>query len=188
MARKKDASWNAIRRYARQAERYLKQASSMQGIEKSRTEALARSSLERAISTYQDPSKAENYSLIRNLSSQLNPQKPTRSAGKQRINQLKAESYAAKESAMDDDSIRRELEAESIMESDIGSRVYGALVDIWKDGDYSNRDEAILEHFGSHSMADVLQAIEDAGIDLYADHESLEKYEDIRTAISERFA
>ena len=188
-ARKRgDSNWNAIRRYARQSERYLKQASTMQGVEKSRTEALARSSLERAISTYSDPSKAENNSLIRNLSQRLNPQKPTRSGGKGRQEQLKAESFAALESSRDDEEMRRELEAEEILSTDIGNRVYGALVDVWKDSPYIDRNEAIMEHFGADSMADVLQAIEDAGIDLYADPESLERYEEIRTAISERFA
>lgn len=185
--KKGDANWNAIRRYARQAERYMKQASTMQGMEKSRTEALARSSLERAISTYSDPSKADNYSLIKKLSKELNPSKPTRSGGKASQSRLRAESYAALEENREDDEIRRELEAEEILESDIGNRVYGALVDVWKDAPYSDRNDAIMEHFGVDSMADVLDAIEDAGIDIYADPESLEKYDEIRTAISEQF-
>ena len=186
--KKGDESWNAIRRYARQAERYMKQASKMKGMEKSRTEALARSSLERAISTYSDPSKADNYSLIKNLSKELNPSKPTRSGGKANQSRLRAESYAALEENREDDDTRRELEAEEILETDIGNRVYGALVDVWKDSPYSERNDAIMEHFGVDSMADVLDAIEDAGIDIYADPESLEKYDEIRTAISEQFA
>lgn len=182
-----DLAYNARRRYARQAERYAKEARGASGIEKGRLETLARSNLERAISTYEDPSKAKGSKLIRDLTEELKPQIPTRNLGEGIRSQLIAESFAAKVEVRTDDSIRRELEAEEILSTDIGNRVYGALVDIWKDSDYADRNQAIMDYFGAESMADVLQAIEDAGIDLYEDPESMEKYQEIRTAISERF-
>lgn len=182
-----DLAYNARRRYARQAERYAKEARGASGIEKGRLETLARSNLERAISTYEDPSKAKGSKLIRDLTEELNPQIPTRNLGKGIRSQRIAESFAAKDEVRTDESIRRELEAEEILSTDIGNRVYGALVDIWKDSDYADRNQAIMDYFGAESMADVLQAIEDAGIDLYADPESMERYQEIRTAISERF-
>ena len=181
------SAYNARRRYARQAERYMKQAAEMEGIEKSRTETLARSALERAISTYADPKKAMGSSLIKGLAKQLKPSLPTKKVGESIRGQRIAESYAALEDVRADDSIRRELEAQEILETDIGNRIYGALVDIWKDSDYADRNQAIMDYFGAESMADVIQAIEDAGIDLYADPESMERYQEIRTAISERF-
>ena len=181
------SAYNARRRYARLAERYMKQAADMKGIEKSRTETLARSALERAISTYADPKKAMGSSLIKGLAKQLKPTMPTKKVGEGIRGQHIAESYAALDKVRTDDSIRRELEAQEILETDIGNRVYGALVDIWKDSDYADRNQAIMDYFGAESMADVIQAIEDAGIDLYADPESMERYQEIRTAISERF-
>ena len=183
-----DLAWNARRRYARQAERYTKQAQQASGMEKNRLETLARSSLERAISTYQDPTKAGKSKLIKDLTEQLQPKVPTRKTSEGIRSQYIAESYAAKEETRDDDDIRRELEAEEILSTEVGSRVYGALVDIWRDADYADRDQAIMDHFGVDSMADVLDMIEAEGIDIYDEPDSLDKYEETRTAISEHFA
>ena len=183
-----DLAWNARRRYARQAERYAKRARGASGIEKSRLENLASSALEKALQTYEDPSKAKS-SMITDLAKELDVRIPTRKPSEKRRSKAIGESEElALESSLSDDETRRELEAQSILSSDIGNRVYGALVDIWKDSDYADRNQAIMDYFGADSMADVLQAIEDAGIDLYADPESMERYQEVRTAISERFA
>lgn len=182
-----DLAWNARRRYARQAERYAKQARGASGIEKSRLENLASSALEKALQTYEDPSKAKS-SMITDLAKELDVRIPTRKPSEKRRSRAIEESEElALESSLSDDETRRELEAQSILSSDIGNRIYGALVDIWKDSDYVDRNQAIMDYFGADSMADVLQAIEDAGIDLYADPESMERYQEVRTAISERF-
>lgn len=182
-----DLAWNARRRYARQAERYAKQAKGASGIEKSRLENLASSALEKALQTYEDPSKAKS-SMITNLAKELDVRIPTRKPSEKRRSKAIEESEElALESSLSDDETRRELEAQSILSSDIGNRIYGALVDIWKDSDYADRNQAIMDYFGAENMADVLQAIEDAGIDLYVDPESMERYQEIRTAISERF-
>ena len=183
-----DAAWNARRRYTRQAERYLKQAQNAKGIEKGRLETEATASLERAIATYKDPTQASKSSVIQKLTDKLHPNVPTRKVGEGIRNQYIAESYAALESTRNDESIRRELEAEEILSTDIGNRIYGALVDVWKDDDYEKRNQNIMEHFGVDSMADVLDILEASGIDIYADPESLEKYDEVRTAISEKFA
>lgn len=190
MARAKragDLAWNARRRYARQAERYMKQAQQATGIEKSRLENLATNALEKAYQTYQDPSKAQT-SMIKNLEPQLNPRIPTRRPSDERRQRaIETSEETALESSLSDDETRRELEAEAILSGDIGNRIYGATVDIWKNADYADRNQAIMDYFGADSMADVLEAIEAEGIDLYEDPESLERYEEVRTAISERF-
>lgn len=190
MARAKragDLAWNARRRYARQAERYMKQAQQATGIEKSRLKNLATNALEKAYQTYQDPSKAQT-SMIKNLEPQLNPRIPTRRPSDERRKRaIETSKEIALESSLSDDETRRELEAEAILSGDIGNRIYGATVDIWKNADYADRNQAIMDYFGADSMADVLEAIEAEGIDIYEDPESLERYEEVRTAISERF-
>ena len=186
--RPSDLAWNARRRYARQAERYAKQAQKAGGMEKSRLENLATNALENAYRTYEDPTKAQTQ-MIKGLESDLNPRIPLRKPSAERRQRvIESSKEIALESSLSDDETRRELEAESILSNDIGNRIYGATVDIWKNADYGDRNQAIMEHFGVDSMADVLDILEASGIDIYADPESLEKYDEVRTAISEKFA
>ena len=185
--RPSDLVYNARRRYARQAERYAKQAERASGMEKGRLENLASNALEKAMRTYKDPLKIQS-GTIKNLESKLDVRRPTRPTSESRLNKLVDESEdIALESSLSDPEIRREQETKDLLSGEVGDRIYGATVDIWKDSDYADRNQAIMEHFGVDSMADVLDIITDDGIDIYADPESLEKYQEVRTAISEKY-
>ena len=191
MARKSkagDKAYNARRRYARQAERYAKRAEQLQGTESTRLRTLATRALENAYRTYEDPTKAKGSKLIQDLTKKLNPRTPVRKPSAElRKNVIEESESRALESSLEDEDERREIEAEEILSSSIGSRIYGALVDIWKDSPYSDRNDAIMDWFGVDSMADVIEEIENAGIDIYAEPESDERYDEVRTAISEKF-
>lgn len=186
-----DDAYNARRRYYRQAERYEKRASEAgTPIEAGRLRKLATRSLEKAIATYEDPTKAKMSRPIQELSQRLSPRKPLRPASAKARKQLIDESESrATVSGMTDDELRDAEAADILSGSIVGKRLYGALVDIWDKDDvgWENRDDAIKEYFGVDSMMDVIEAIEDMGIDIYADPESQERYDEIRTAIEAAF-
>lgn len=189
--KKGDAAYNARRRYYRQAERYEKQATQAgTPIEAGRLLKLATRSLEKAIATYEDPTKAKMSRPIQELSQRLSPRKLLRPASANVRKQLIEESKSrATIGGMTDDELRDAEAADILSGSIVGKRLYGALVDIWDKDDvgWENRDDAIKEYFGVDSMMDVIEAIEDMGIDIYADPESQERYDEIRTAIEAAF-
>lgn len=181
-----DDVYNARRRYYRQAARYEKQATKAgTAIEAGRLRKLGARSLEKAIATYEDPTKAKLSRPIQELSKSLQPRKPLKQPSATYQKKLIDDSEKATVKGMSAYE-RREAESEDILTGQIGRRVYGAFVDIWKDADM-DRNEAILKHFGAASMMDVIEAIEDAGIDIYADPESEIKYDEIRTAVELAF-
>ena len=178
---------NARRRYARQAERYEKAAAQASGIEASRKRQLARTSLEKAISLYDDPSKAGNNKAIRSLMDRLNPRIASKSLSdaQQARAVEQSEDYLAR--AFTDPEKRRERETEILLSGDAGNYIFASLSDLWKGKDYSDRESLILEHFGVESMADVMDIITNAGIDLYRDQEEEYKYSEIVSAIALAF-
>ena len=180
-----DIVYNARRRYARQAERYAKKAQQASGMEAARYTNLARTSLESAIATYADPMKARGSSLIRKLSSQLSPRKPVRKLSDSQRRNLIDRSLKATETARDSDDDRRDAEAREILSSEAGSRIYAATVGIWKGA--GDTDQAIMDYFGVDSMMDVIEMIEDAGIDIYGDPESQVKYDEAVAAIQNAY-
>lgn len=191
MARRRKASddvYNARRRFAREAQRYEKKASQAKGMEAERYRTLARTSLEKSIALYDDPKKISGNSTIRNLTQKLNPRILSGKISDARKKSLQQQSLRSLEGSKADDQARREYEADAIMSSDAGARIYAGLVSIWEDFDYGERDTAILDYFDADSMADVLEAIEESGIDLYADAAELGAYEDVRTSIELAFA
>lgn len=181
-----DAAYNARRRYYRQAERYEKQATQAgTAIEAGRLRKLGSRALEKAISTYEDPTKANFSKPIQELQRSLNPRKPLRKPGKELRSRIIEESEkTATVDGMDEYEMRQE-EASEILTGSIGRRVFGAFVDIWKDSE--DREGAILDYFGASDMMEVIEAIEDAGIDIYSDPESEQKYDEIRTAVELAF-
>lgn len=191
MARRRKAGddvYNARRRYARQAERYEKKARQASGIEASRYQQLARTSLEKAVALYDDPAKAGKSSLINRLTKTLNPRTRSKKLSDSTKNRLMRESDYATAGAFKDDESRREEEARILLQGEAGQRLYAALSEVWGGVDYSLRDYAIMEQFGVDSMADVLDAIAAVGIDLYADDEPLYSYHEIASAIALAFA
>lgn len=187
LKRKSDATYNARRRYRRQAERYEKKAASSSGLEKSKYTQLAKISLEKAYALYDDSTSAKGTRKMQEMSQRLSPRRAVRELTSKEKSNLIRRSTGATKSGMSDDEAR-EIEAQDILSSSVGDRVYGALVDVWRDSSYSDRDVAIMDHFGVDSMADVIAAIEAAAIDIYSDPESLERYDEVRTAINNTFA
>lgn len=89
---------------------------------------------------------------------------------------------------------RRDQEAQAILSGPIGSRIYAGLVDIWaqpkyQDGELVNKrttediNKAIMDYYGVSSMMDVIEILE-RQIDLYADPESLERYDAVSLTIA----
>lgn len=74
------------------------------------------------------------------------------------------------------------LARELLSIGNIGSRFYGGLVQIW-DHDAESRkhpNRAILEFFGTNSIADVLEQLEAQGIDLYAPDGNEDVYKSVQ--------
>lgn len=186
---------NARRRFTREADRYLKQAENYTGALKDRYTSLAKDSLNNALRTYSDKQPASKYSKdIQNLSdklgAELSPIKTSKNA-----KELISESMSALSSASID---RRAKEAEKIMSSSAGSRIYGATTNIWakvgEDGkltdrySYKDRNKALMEYFGVDDMMGVIEKFEEEFPDtLYGDTDKLEKYDEIVTAGLARF-
>lgn len=181
---------NARRRFARQAERYEKQAAQASGIEASRKRQLARTSLEKAISLYDDPTKAgQNNKAMRGLINRLNPRIASKSLSDAQQKAAVRESSSFLASAFKDPEKRSEREAEILMSGDAGNYIYAATSDIWEGKEnYPIRDQLIMEHFGVESMAEVIDAITSAGIDIFKDREEEYKYDEIVSAINLAFA
>ena len=177
-----DDAYNARRRYYRQAQRYEKQAAqAATAIEAGRYKTLAARQTERALATYEDPTKARLSKPIQDLTSRLSVRKPLKKPSESRKADVIATSINANPDKMSD-ADRRDYEARSIMGTEVGHRIYGAFADVWKD-DPANRDQAIMDYLGASDMMEVIEIIEEQGIDIYADPESEQKYDEIRTAI-----
>lgn len=181
-----DAAYNARRRYYRQAERYEKQATQAgTAIEAGRLRKLGSRALEKAMQTYDDPTKARFSKPIQDLQRSLNPNAPLRKPGAgYRSNIIEESEKTATVGGMSEYEMQ-EYEAGEILTGSIGRRVFGAFADVWKDSE--DREGAILDYFGTSNMMEVIEAIEDAGIDIYSDPESEQKYDEIRTAIELAF-
>ena len=177
-----DDAYNARRRYYRQAQRYEKQAAqAATAIEAGRYKTLAARQTERALTTYEDPTKARMSKPMQDLTSRLSVRKPLKKPSESRQADVIATSVNANPDKMSD-ADRRDYEARSIMGTEVGHRIYGAFADVWKN-DPENRDQLILEHVGATDMMEVIEMIEEQGIDIYADPESEQKYDEIRTAV-----
>lgn len=181
-----DDAYNARRRYYRQAQRYERQAAKASTpTEAGRLRKLGARALENAINTYEDPTKARVSRPIAELQKSLQVEKPLRKPSENYKQLIIDESKKKATVKGMTDFERRETEASEILTGAIGRRVFGATSEIWKDAE--DREDAILKYFGVASMMDVIEAIEDAGIDLYSDPESEQKYDEIRTAIELAF-
>lgn len=180
---------NARRRFERAAARYEQKAIQATGIEKSRLESLARTSLEKAYRLYEDPAKAVGTRTMQEMQSRLNARTYRQAASDAYKKKLQTESFNVLEKKYENDDERREAEAEILMKSVVGNSLYAAMSGIWASKGYEDREQAILDYFGTDSMADVLDMIADQGIDIYAaDATERYKYDEIRTSIELAFA
>lgn len=181
MARKStnaDKLYNARRRYRRQAERYMKQAQKTSGIEKQRFEALAYNATISAANTYNNSSRNQQHRQISGLMQQLhiNPTDINNLIGTNhnntsdyRTNLIEQRSERALSQNLNL-SNRDEMTKQILSTGNIGTRFYGGLSDVWVHSpeDKQHPNEAIMNYFGVNSIMDVIELIEEQGINLYA--------------------
>lgn len=191
--RNSDETYNARRRYRRQAERFIKKADESSGILKSRYEAQARNATINALSTYakgqQPKGRVKQLTDMLGIDAKTVQQvafaKGTQSGGVStglvsRLVQRSKQTLASAET-------RDEMAKEILSTGNIGSRFYGGLIDIWGDTPEHRKhpNQPILEFFGADSIMDVIEDLEAAGIDLYTADENEDVYESVQLALQQ---
>lgn len=216
MARKPgDISTNARKRYYRASERYLKKAEQASGTTAKRYRQLARQNFEDALATY-DPANTQRYSKpIQRLAAEfgydLEKQRelPKDSAEaekaitrrKNRQQYVIGESRNVLESSLNDDDIRREREAQTLFRSsEVGRRIIGGYVDVWKDyATYIDKDTgerkidtrkifaALYRYFDVDNLSDLVEKVEnEIGEVLYEMGNDDEIYEVVKLSIQNK--
>lgn len=181
-----DDVYNARRRFRRQAERYLKKAESASGLTRARYEAQARNAVMNAMRTYSGGQKPQGQ--VKKLAERLEITQGTfaaraalkgaqaKSIRKSDLSKLIGKSFTALvgSSTKSRDEIAREI----LNTGNIGSRFYGGLVQIWDYSEESRQhpNQAILDFFDKESIMDVLEELEEQGINLYAPDENDDVY------------
>lgn len=191
--RDSDETYNARRRYRRQAERFIKKADKSSGILKSRYEAQARNATINALSTYakgqQPKGRVKQLTDMLGIDAKTVQQvafaKGMQSGGVStglvsRLVQRSKQVLASVET-------RDEMAKEILSTGNVGSRFYGGLVDIWGDTPEHREhpNQSILEFFGTDSMMDVIEDLEAEGIDLYTPDENEDVYKSAQLALQQ---
>lgn len=183
--KRNDRIYNARRRYRRQAERYADQAETVQGAERNRLLSLAQAALSNALSTYSQKTKQAQGALKR-LADRLGGMADLpETRGVTDVDALERESM----SALDKATKKRgrgltDAQATALLNTgNIGSRFFAATREAWvrEDEAYTPQDQIIpriLEYFGVSSVAEVMDMMDDAGVDLYSSPENDSKYMD----------
>lgn len=191
--RDSDETYNARRRYRRQAERFIKKADESSGILKSRYEAQARNATINALSTYakgqQPKGRVKQLTEMLGIDAKTVQQvafaKGMQSGGVSTglVSRLVQRSKQTLASAETRDAMAKEI----LSTGNVGSRFYGGLVDIWGDTpehrDHPN--QSILDFFGTDSMMDVIEDLEAEGIDLYTPDENEDVYKSAQLALQQ---
>jgi hypothetical protein len=189
-ARKRsDDIYNARRRFRRQAERYIKKANETAGVAKNRYESMARNALEKAIASY---AGNKPQGKIAQLAEKLN-------ITQARINIVRANKAVTKEdranfiieskSALfkaNKDKSRDDMAKDILSDKNVASAFYGGLSDIWANNEVGreNPNKAITEYYNVESIMDVIEMLENAGVDIYKPSENGETYMDIALKIA----
>ena len=191
--RDSDETYNARRRYRRQAERFIKKADESSGILKSRYEAQARNATINALSTYakgqQPKGRVKQLTDMLGIDAKTVQQvafaKGMQSGGVSsglvsRLIQRSKQTLASAET-------RDEMAKEILSTGNVGSRFYGGLVDIWGDTPEHREhpNQSILDFFGTDSMMDVIEDLEAEGIDLYTPDENEDVYKSAQLALQQ---
>lgn len=205
-----DKYYNARRRYQRAAERNMKKAEQSSGATAARYRNLAKQDLNKALATY-DKSTTQNFSKpIQNLAGKLGvnlsqQRRNLKSMKDETASKLRdvAEQKSTRrlEGAVKDAEVRRQAEARAVFSSDVGSRIIGGLVDVWRDKavtigpdgkskvDKKKMMQAIMDYFKVDNLADVLVAIEDQiGDVLYEEGDIDTIYETAKLIIQNKVA
>ena len=206
--RQSDINYNARRRYLRSAKKYMGKAENAIGAEKERYLAMARDLTEKAAELYQRKANIDRSSNFETLSEtfQINvnefmqSEKPTRRDIKHAEKLREESKNLVRPDNMTKpewENLQREREAQVILNTKAGSRIYAGLVDLWTDdvetGDgiarkknVSDINAAITGYFGFDSMMDVIEFLEtQIGENLFALPESILKYDEITTALAQ---
>ena len=191
--RDSDETYNARRRYRRQAERFIKKADKSSGILKSRYEAQARNATINALSTYakgqQPKGRVKQLTEMLGIDAKTVQQvafaKGMQSGGVSTglVSRLVQRSKQALASAETRDAMAKEI----LSTGNVGSRFYGGLVDIWGDTPEHREhpNQSILDFFGTDSMMDVIEDLEAEGIDLYTPDENEDVYKSAQLALQQ---
>lgn len=191
--RDSDETYNARRRYRRQAERFIKKADESSGILKSRYEAQARSATINALSTYakgqQPKGRVKQLTEMLGIDAKTVQQvafaKGMQSGGVSTglVSRLVQRSKQTLVSAETRDVMAKEI----LGTGNVGSRFYGGLVDIWGDTPEHREhpNQSILDFFGTDSMMDVIEDLEAEGIDLYTPDENEDVYKSAQLALQQ---
>lgn len=187
-----DKAYNARRRFTRAAERYLKKAKESFGAVRMRFEELARENTQKAIATYDPATRQKISSPIKKLAERFGYDLETRRETyvNERTFKLRerliSQSEKTKISAISDDQERADEEARALLKNtQVGKRIMGGLVDVWRDyATPEQREKAIVDYFGVDNISEVIQKLESKfGEDLYQELENDEKYDEIKYAI-----
>lgn len=189
-ARKRsDDVYNARRRFRRQAERYIKKANETAGVAKNRYEAMARNALEKAIASY---AGNKPQGRIAQLAEKLN-------ITQARINVVRSHKAVTKEeranfinesrSALFTENkgkSRDDMAKDILSDKNVASAFYGGLSDIWANTEVGreNPNKAIMEYYGVESIMDIIEMLENAGVDIYKPYENGDTYIDVALKIA----
>lgn len=205
-----DDAYNARRRYQRSAERNLKKAEQSSGATAMRYRQLARDDLDKAMETYEQGTTQNFNKTITNLADQLGvdlqqQRRRMQSMKKGTADKLRESAISEEKSRtrlianIEDDEARRQAEARQIMNSKIGSRIFGGLVDVWNKPDLEIQGEhetdegkiygALFDYFNVDNLADMLEKVEQIiGDKLYGDEDSDAMYEAVKVMLQKHTA
>lgn len=189
-ARKRsDDVYNARRRFRRQAERYIKKANETAGVAKSRYEAMARNALEKAITSY---AGNKPQGKIAQLAEKLNITQAR--VDIIRTNEIKTKEYrenfiTKSKSALftsNKDKSRDDMAKDILSDKNVASAFYGGLSGIWANTEVGreNPNKAITEYYGAESIMDIIEMLENAGVDIYKPSENGDTYIDVALKIA----
>lgn len=192
MARKRktsDQTYNARRRYRRQAERYADRAERTTGNERSRLMTLAQRAFAKAMETYDKATSKIGASMAR-VAARIGADAvlpETRGVAKKDLSTLTAQSMDALKSREDTRQQRNRQARDLLNTGNIGSRFFAMTKDAWyREDEYKTPPDQviprILEYFGADDIAEVMEQIDDSGIDLYGAPENDSMYMDIVAA------
>lgn len=206
---KADELYNARKRFLRAANRYLDKAADTVGATKARYMEMARDASIKAAELYTRKADINRSSLFQRVSREFGininefvSKEPPTKREEQRHESLIGQSIEARAVVPTETGTfrprtfeeTREQEARAILNGKIGSRIYAGLVNVWavptvEDGEVVHRrkqediNRLIMEKFKVSSMMDVIEILQQANPDLFADPESLERYDTVRLNI-----
>ena len=214
-----DENYNARRRFYRAAQRNLQKAERATGATADRLRTLAKQDLSKALDTYDKETTQDFSKPIQNLAEKLGVnlsfhrsvlKKMSDKAARKLQETAKERSTKRLESALDDAETRRQSEAEIIFSTNIGSRIIGGLVDVWREKatvptvktdrktgkkykstkiDKEKMFQAMFDYFKVSNLADLLQKVEKSiGKRLYENGDTDTIYETVKLLIQGKVA